>query len=670
MKKLIGVSVIISAFTAVMISCDLKVPGVPIWTIEATIPLNERVYRLQELVTDSAKFLEQGWGLLVNDYDSVLKFVYTEELEYQQIGDRLTYEGSERGVYSNRIGEIHIEEPLPDGDTVTIEEANPDLFPGYEGPIPPFVLQEAQDTLEFDIFHWVKIKRGWMYLTILNEYPFDLEDVTLSMFNLQDNDLIGQVTFAQTIGQGESALDSINLSETLVRNRLIMQAYARTPGNESPVVVTGEENMAIIVNISETDVDSANAEVAEQRFSEPHSLEIDNPNRIVSTAIKTGMAHFRLTNTTRFRLFVNMVFENITDSEGNPLAQNIVMDPLSVGAVENIDLTGQTLTMSLDSQTLNVLNDVRVEDSRVTNFQDTSYQNITGYQGVDIEYWTSDLTLKSLHGILDSVRVDIPEQTTEVEIPEGLDSLDFTRDTLFVTIDNGTEMPLKLNFNVIGENSISGNWVEIPVDAELFPGENTIVVPDVDNLTEVLPDIIRVTGWAGLGTYFFPDYIDSTGSVSDEQGFSGRVRLKSGLKLSQGETRFITDVTEVEDSYEHTIQDVEVFIDLVSSIPMSGSVKLLMGNSPVVMDTLANIKIPRGVIQNHRSESVDTSFSIFLNTSQLEIMKQRPIFTKQILLLESSMGDTVWLHTQDSLAVKASATLHYLVDILEENNDE
>ena len=83
-----------------MISCDLKVPGVPIWTIEATIPFNKRVYKLQELVTDSTQFLEQGWGLLVNDYDSVLKFVYTEELEYQQIGDRLTYEGSERGVYS------------------------------------------------------------------------------------------------------------------------------------------------------------------------------------------------------------------------------------------------------------------------------------------------------------------------------------------------------------------------------------------------------------------------------------------------------------------------------------------------------------------------------------------------------------------------------------------
>ena len=644
--------------------CDFSTPGVPLWTVEATIPFSERVYKLNELVTDSAEFAEKGWGILVNETDSILKFVYRGDLDTQSIGDRLTYEASDIGRYSNIIGSIHIEEPLPDADTVMIDEANPELIPGYEGPVPPFVMEEAQDTLVFNIFQWVRINQGWMYLTIVNEFPFELENVDISLINLTGSDSIGYVTFEQTIPPGGSARDSIDLTGELIYNELIMQANAESPGSESAVQVTGDERMLIIVGISETDVDSANAEVAEQQFSEPHQLTFDNRNKIIVAGIKSGTASFRLTNTTRFRLFVTMVFNNIKNENGVSLSQMLVMDPLSIGSVSTIDLSGQTLYMTLDDQILSVNNDVNIEDTRVTMFQDSSYQTIAGYQGVDVEYWTNNLILNNLSGVLDSVRVDIPEQSTATDIPEELDNIDFTRDTLFVNINNEVTLPIQLHLEVIGSNSNTGRSAVIPVLSDLQPGPNTLVIPDVDQLTDVLPDTIRVTGWAGLGVYYFPEHADSVGEVASDNHFSGSTRLKSALKFTMGNTRIESDIVELDQELDYPIDNIEVFLRLTNSTPLSGSVKLLMGNDTEAMDTLAHARIPRSPIENHRAmEAIDTTLTIMLGETQLNIMRNLPVFTQQIITFESTMSDTVWVHSQDSLAVQASATIHYVVDI-------
>jgi len=641
--------------------CDLDMPGVPLWVVEATFPFNQRVYRMSELVTDSAEFARNGWGLLVNETDSVLRFEYREDLEYQRIGDRLTYEASRQGRYTNQIGIIYIEEPFPEGDTITITEANPELFAGYEGPVPPFELQQARDTLNFNIFHWIRIHSGWVYLTVLNQYPFDLQDVTLSLINVPDREPVGRITFLETIPAGESAVDSIDITGKLVYNELVLEVDGRSPGTQDSVRVSGDEHMAIVVRISDTEVDSANAQVAEQQFSKPHRLRIDNPNKIVQATIKRGSATFNLTNTTRFRLFVTMTFENIIDENGDPLSEFVRMDPLTYGSPKVVDLDGYTLIMDLADQELRVFNEVTVEDSRETNFEGTSYQTIAGYQGVEIEYRTGDLTLHSITGVLDSVRVDIPEQSTPIDVPEGLDNLDFTADTLFVYIDNGTSMPLRLDFDVEGRNNSTRRSVVIPVEADLMPGPNTVAVPDVDNLTEVLPDEIRVTGWAGLGTYFFPDFSDSVGTISEDHGFSGEVRLKSGLKLTIGGTRFITDVTEIDESFEHKLQSVEVLVSLTNCTPLGGMVKLLMGNDSTRMDTIAGITIPRRIVE-HRATPVDTLLTILLDRPQLDILRHSPIYTRQVLELSSTEGDTIWLDSRDSLAVQASATAYYLID--------
>ncbi|MFH0765720.1 MAG: hypothetical protein V2A61_04800, partial [Calditrichota bacterium] len=118
-----------------------------------------------------------------------------------------------------------------------------------------------------------------------------------------------------------------------------------------------------------------------------------------------------------------------------------------------------------------------------------------------------------------------------------------------------------------------------------------------------------------------------------------------------------------EDCLDQPFEDIKIQMDLVTSIPLKGVVRLLAGNDPNMMDTMLAVDLPRGEIFNHRVQPTSASMTKFLTTSDLEIFNRLPLFTQQIISLESTYGDTVWMHSQDSVAVKVNLEGHILVDI-------
>ncbi len=648
------------ALTAVVIGCTFKVPGAPIWTIEASVPFSERVYRMGELVTDSARMAHQRWGIEVSPIDSVLQFESRDSLQYQAIGDRLTYSASSVGNYNNQMGVIHVEQPLPDADTVNISEANPLLHAGYHGPILAFNLQEAQDSLKYNIFQWVRIRRGVLYLTVTNGYPFEIQNLTVRLTNKVNQQVLGTIIFGHPIPANSSGSDSLDLSGKLVYNSLLLTANGRSPGSQAAVDITGNELLRLAVGISSTDVDSANAEVAAQSFSNPDQLQIDSRNKIVRAEIKHGTAYFRLTNTTPFRVRSDMVFANLLDSTGALISKTLTLEPMTAGGLTTLDLNRSVVTMPLNNQGLQVTNQVTVEDSRVTRYRGQTYQTIASYQGVQVEYWTDALTLSHFEGIVDSITVDIPETVTPVQFPDGLDSLHFARDTVFVFLDNQTTMPLKLDFDVTGTNSHTRQSISLPVIADLVPGNNIITIPNADRLTSVLPDTIRVLGSASLGRKFFPAL--GVGTIDQSQGFAGEVLIRSGLKFTIGQTRVITKPDSI-GALDYPLQSADMRIHLINSIPLAGRVQLLIGNDTSRMVPIIQVDIPRHALHHNRVvSSADTTYTIGLGSTELAILKQTPVYTQQILTFLSSNGDTAWVYPSDSLAVQASATVRYTIN--------
>lgn len=649
--------------TLIALGCSFEPPGAPVWTIEATVPFKERIYRMGELVTDSARMANRGWGLVVSPVDSVLQFESRDTIKYQPIGDRITYNASKIGRYVNRIGTIHVEKPRPDVDTITITEANPELEPPWNRPVAPFDLKQSEDTLHFNIFHWVRVQKGWLTMTVFNTFPFDVQNLTIDVTSIANSEWLGRIVFGQPLLPDSSLTDSLDLSGHLVHQDLLMVATGNSPGTDTPVTITGFEALNILVGITDTDVDSAEAEIAEQRFSNPDQLDLNDSNKIVRAVIKSGHAYFSLRNTTKMRLQSDMVFENIRDEEENTLRQQVVLEPEATGGLAVIDLAGQEIIMDrYPEQALRVSNDVTVEDSRVTRYQDDTYQVIDSSQGVVVEYWTDKLTLSRFTGILDSITVDIPQMTTAVSIPEGLDSLKFTSDTVFVFLTNETAMPLKLNLDIVGRNSRTRREVSLRKIADVDSGRNVITIDNADSLTSALPDTIRVAGWAGLGAKFFPGLGER--KVAESEGFAGSVLVRSALKFTIGETKMITDPDSLEGALDYPLQAVELDIRLINSVPLEGTVHLLVGSDTTAMDTVIRVEIPRRALINNRVEAAaETTYTVGLDQREIDLFKRLPIYTRQVLSLRSSEGKTAWVYPSDSLVVQATAKIRYFVNL-------
>jgi len=193
-----------------------------------------------------------------------------------------------------------------------------------------------------------------------------------------------------------------------------------------------------------------------------------------------------------------------------------------------------------------------------------------------------------------------------------------------------------------------------------------MTIPDADQLISVLPDSIIIDGWAGLGRKFFPN--QGVGVVDENDGFSGTFLVRSGLKFTIGTTRIITSPNEVEGGLDFPLKQVDLTVRLKNSIPLAGTVKLLMGNDTTMMDTVIQVDVPRGPLANRRAAAAETTYTVGLDAREIEIMKRKPLFTRQILMFQSNQGDTAWIFPEDSLAVQANATIFYTVNPNEEGN--
>jgi len=71
---------------------------------------------------------------------------------------------------------------------------------------------------------------------------------------------------------------------------------------------------------------------------------------------------------------------------------------------------------------------------------------------------------------------------------------------------------------------------------------------------------------------------------------------------------------------------------------------------------------------SHRTSAADTSFSAVIIQSKFDLMRQPGVYIQQILSLEGSGGDTLWLYPEDSLVVKAQARIRYTLDLNSKGN--
>jgi hypothetical protein len=623
---------------------------------------------MAELVSDSGKLAERGWAILEGSSDSTLRFVYHDSLEFQSVGDRITRDPTNKKRYTNELGLLEFAPPNPVIAQIPAAAIFGDSINGYQGVIPETRIGNIQRSFEFDTYTWLQVVNGILHVELLNQFPFELEDLELAIANESNGEQVGSLTVSGVLPAGGSSADSIGLEGRRLYNRLSVTLSGKVRESASAVRINGDEALQMRFWLTPMEADSGYAQFGPQDFSKRDSLESESVNKIVEAVVKDGWGYINATNEMPARIFSTVEFLNVYDTLGNHPVSDMWLPPGSPeqpwSQLDSVDLAGYTVVMTPDNQFIHIQNDGLTEDTRVTRYQDRTQQELRSSDGIVVRYWTGKLTFTYFRGIIDSVNVDIPTMETLIDIPQGMDHINFTQDTLTINLFNETDMMMRVNFNLEGRNDQvqPPRQVIIPAERDVAPGYTQMLIPEGDRLLSVAPNKIIVTGNALCGDRFFPDNPGLVRTVTEEQGIYGDFSLNADLKFTMDEMSMFSDPARIEGGLDYPIQDVTLNINLTNSIPLSGQIYFLAGSDTSAMDTLLTAKVPRNEIVNNRVSALDTSYSVDLTPDKIDLLRPPGVLTRQLLEMYGTAGDTVWMYGSDSLVVRSTARIKYTVD--------
>jgi len=227
------------------------------------------------MVIDSTKLQKDGYGLLYGSDNEILQFEFWDSLDYQQIGDKMTYGSSEVGRFSSSIMQVLMSVPDPDSTTLFIRDVTLDSL----GPVTSFSLPVIIDTLLFNDFNWIQVQFGWIDVQIHNDFSFPVDDISISLTNLYDGSLIGSTTFENPIPGRADVAKRMTIDQNLIYNEMLMTMTGIAVGTYRDIFIPREDNLKVMVTLSEIYADSVNGIVPEQNFIAYDTLEYEDANQ-------------------------------------------------------------------------------------------------------------------------------------------------------------------------------------------------------------------------------------------------------------------------------------------------------------------------------------------------------------------------------------------------------
>ena len=581
----------------------------PTWDVDIIVPLVHSQMNINDMLSDSNLNIienEEGFVYLVFQQEFIDMNLDTL-IKIDAIADEQTHTLDSASfadvVISDTatIGESIIEIPfgtilLPDGSTNSI-------------PAIPNVANE--DTINIDAseyFETMTLYKGMLIIEIMNGYPTDLSNMSLSLINTTNQNLIATFSFP-VIASGATVSDSISIAgETMDKNLLAILHNMDIIASNGPVLINYSDAVITTITISDIGITNATAIFPEQQLTETlkeHSFDMGGA-QIKEIGIKSGTVTIYVLST----LPNGKMIYNIPSLKKNglsftsgemliPEANNTELTAFEFNFQGYVlDLTGQNGRLGGDT-----INTIYTEaytfidstgELETINYTDSFYSYVEfdvtaeyakGYLGQDtIEFGpeTKELTLfnKINADIFDLEKADLKIKFENfIGADAEIEINDFSTSNLNTTVLAGVDQ----NGNtIIGHNytidraSLSGNG--LPINQSI-----TEIIIDADEMLEILPDKINTqatfyinpNGQATSDDFLYPDYpIKASMNMEIPLSF-----IAKNLTL--------IDTTEISISNQEDLEIDQLFITIKNGLPLDANLKLvLLDNQNLVIDTL------------------------------------------------------------------------------------
>ena len=360
---------------------------------QESITLNE-----VEIFSGDSSIIKESYG----SSDSIFVFNKTVEIKKQEVGDKLSIKDINK-QFSQSVDNVSIENTEvkekigfdPVGinsiedkvvseiglitlDNIEPQETDPyplsSIYPSILNlpnestfNIPFFNLEPTTNNFSFSDFSEAVFNSGSLSITIINNLVVPLNDVEVKLKKSDGSEISGGVTIIQgpinTGSQGSAILD---LSGLTLPGNIIVEVTGSSPGGDNILINDDSKNSSFSVEISGDglEVVSANARIPTQTISESGLINLEaDSNKVVLATISGGNLVINIDNYMGVSSDMVLSIPSLKNVDGNNYQANISISANSENILTTTDISGYTLSMEINDQSVIYSYDVTTIDS-------------------------------------------------------------------------------------------------------------------------------------------------------------------------------------------------------------------------------------------------------------------------------------------------------------------
>ena len=351
-----------------------------------------------DILTGDSSITKELYGLS----DSIFVFNKTVNIEKQEVGDKLSIEDINKQFSQNvdnvTIEDSEVEEKIgfdPVGidavenkvvsevglitlDNIEPQSTEPYLFSSIYPSvsdipndstvtIPSFDLEPVTNSFSFNDFSEAAFNSGSLSITIINNLVIPLGDVDVKLKKADGSDITGGTTTIQgPINSSSQQSALLDLSGLTLPGNIIVEVTGSSPGEANVLINEAAKISSFSVEISGSglEVTSANAKIPAQTISESSSISLAaDSNKVVLATISGGKLSIDIDNYMSVASNMVLSIPSLKAANGNNFQTNINISANSENILNETDISGYTLSMAIDNQSVIYSYDVTTNDS-------------------------------------------------------------------------------------------------------------------------------------------------------------------------------------------------------------------------------------------------------------------------------------------------------------------
>lgn len=397
------------------INTDAYSPSFALPLIDATINLGD----IMENVDTTQIKADENNLLRITYSDTLMSYDVAElvEIPSQSISESFTLPAFSIDNLNNAVGvslsDMANNMAEPDRSLILANDGNTLPFPAM-----PSQSIGSYSLTAFTEFNSVVFSQGTLTIEITNNWPFDVENLTMDIVNTGDASVIGTFTYA-SIPSGQTRSDQVDLTGVTMTNTLAANITGmESPGTgATPVLIDLATTLDVTSIASGLEVSSGAAVFPSQNAVNQTvdvDLTLNNGEELNSVQLTSGSIDYSIDYGLRENSQLTISLPYIT-SNGTPITE--VIDITSDGAnpqtvTGSIDLSNHTIDLTANGSNTNYIQaDISasiISSGRVIPFSTND--------AIDADLDISNLEIAFVDGYLGNMVEQIPADTITIDL--------------------------------------------------------------------------------------------------------------------------------------------------------------------------------------------------------------------------------------------------------------